>query len=200
MNKDLLSKVLIFVAGCGIGSVVTWKLVEKRYQQIAQEEIDSVKEALGYYDQGQNKPEDDLEPEDEEEEQFERETESAKEEINRICKEQGYDYNAISKGGEKEMAEKEMAEKDDKPYVISPEEFDENGYKTKTLFYYNDDVVTDDRGKVLSEESVEKLIGKESLTTFGQYESDSVFVRNDNLMTDYEILADGRNYHEMYMG
>ena len=196
MNKDLLSKLLIFVAGCGIGSVVTWKLVEKRYQQIAQEEIDSVKEALGYYDREQNKPEDDLEPEDEEEEEeSDSETESAKEEISRICHEQGYDYNAISKGGEKEMAEK-----DDKPYVISPDEFDENGYKTKTLFYYNDDVVTDDRGKVLSEESVEKLIGKESLTTFGQYESDSVFVRNDNLMTDYEILADGRNYHEMYMG
>ena len=194
MNKDLLSKVLIFVAGCGIGSVVTWKLVEKRYQQIAQEEIDSVKEALGYYDQGQNKPEDDLEPEDEEEERFEIETESAKEEINRICKEQGYDYNGISKKeGEEEMAE-------NKPYVISPEEFDENGYKTKTLFYYNDDVVTDDRGKVLSEESVEKLIGKESLTTFGQYESDSVFVRNDDLKTDYEILADERNYHEMFMG
>ena len=195
MNKDLLSKVLIFVAGCGIGSVVTWKLVEKRYQQIAQEEIDSVKEALGYYDQGQNKPEDDLEAEDEEEEQFERENESAREEISRICHEQGYDYNAISKGGEKEMAEK-----DDKLYVISPDEFGEIDYKTKTLFYYNDDVVTDDRGKVLSEESVEKLIGKESLTTFGQYESDSVFVRNDNLMTDYEILADERNYHEMYMG
>lgn len=91
-----------------------------------------------------------------------------------------------------------MAE--NKPYVISPEEFDENGYKTKTLFYYNDDVVTDDRGKVLSENSIEKLIGKESLTTFGQYESDSVFVRNDDLKTDYEILADERNYHEMFMG
>ena len=194
MNKDLLSKVLIFVAGCGIGSVVTGKLVEKKYQQIAQEEIDSVKEALGYV----NEPMKEDEPEDaeaDEEDEFDRENESAKEEINRICKEQGYDYNAISKGGEKEMAEK-----DDKPYVISPEEFDENGYKTKTLFYYNDDVVTDDRGKVLSEESVEKLIGKESLSTFGQYESDSVFVRNDNLMTDYEILADERNYHEMYMG
>lgn len=194
MNKDLLSKVLIFVAGCGIGSVVTWKLVEKRYQQIAQEEIDSVKKALGYVNERmkEDEPED---AEADEEDEFNRENESAKEEINRICKEQGYDYNAISKGGEKEMAEK-----DDKPYVISPEEFDENGYKTKTLFYYNDDVVTDDRGKVLSEESVEKLIGKESLTTFGQYESDSVFVRNDNLMTDYEILADERNYHEMYMG
>ena len=195
MNKDLLSKVLLFISGACVGSVVTWKLVEKKYQQIAQEEIDSVKEALGYYNQEGSKSDEDQEyVEDDEEERFDRDAESAKEELAHICREQGYDYNGISKKeGEDEMAE-------NRPYVISPEEFDENGYKTKTLFYYNDDVVTDDRGKVLSEKSIEKLIGKESLTTFGQYESDSVFVRNDDLKTDYEILADERNYHEMFMG
>ena len=195
MNKDLLSKVLLFVSGACVGSVVTWKLVEKKYQQIAQEEIDSVKEALGYYNQEGSKSDEDQEyVEDDEEERSDHDAGSAKEELAHICKEQGYDYNGISKKeGEEEMAE-------NRPYVISPEEFDENGYKTKTLFYYNDDVVTDDRGKVLSEKSIEKLIGKESLTTFGQYESDSVFVRNDDLKTDYEILADERNYHEMFMG
>lgn len=194
MNKDLLSKVLIFMAGCGIGSIVTWKAIEKRYQQIAQEEIDSVKEALGYFDLGEKEDKPEPEDEDNEDDRFDRDAESAKEELAHICREQGYDYNGISKKeGEEEMAE-------NRPYVISPEEFDENGYKTKTLFYYNDDVVTDDRGKVLSESSIEKLIGKDSLTTFGQYESDSVFVRNDDLKTDYEILADERNYHEMFMG
>ena len=197
MQKDLLSKVLIFVVGCGIGSMVTWKLIDKKYAQIAQEEIDSVKESLGYFDRGKTGVEPDPkdeEDEDNEDDRFDRDTESAKEELAHICKEQGYDYNGIStKEGEEEMAE-------NKPYVIAPSEFDENGYKTKTLFYYNDDVVTDDRGKVLSENSIEKLIGKESLTTFGQYESDSVFVRNDDLKTDYEILADERNYHEMFMG
>lgn len=195
MNKDLLRKVLIFMAGCGIGSIVTWKVIDKKYAQIAQDEIDSVKEALGFVNEPMKEDEpEDKDDEDDEDNRFDRDTESAKEELANICKEQGYDYNGISKKeGEEEMAE-------NKPYVISPEEFDENGYKTKTLFYYNDDTVTDDRGKVLSEKSIEKLIGKESLTTFGQYESDSVFVRNDDLKTDYEILADERNYHEMFMG
>ena len=41
MNRDLLSKIMIFVAGAGIGSVVTYKLVKKQYDQIIQEEIDS---------------------------------------------------------------------------------------------------------------------------------------------------------------
>lgn len=194
MNKDLLSKVLIFMAGCGIGSIVTWKLIDKKYAQIAQEEIDSVKEALGFVNEPMKEDEPkDEDDEDDEADRFDRDTESAKEELAQICKEQGYDYNGISKKEGEEMTE-------NKPYVISPEEFDENGYKTKTLFYYNDDVVTDDRGKVLSENSIERLIGKDSLTTFGQYESDSVFVRNDDLKTDYEILADDRNYHEMFMG
>ena len=91
----------------------------------------------------------------------------------------------------------------DEDYIYGLEDVDfslklhENGYKTKTLFYYNDHVVTDDRGKVLSENSIEKLIGKESLTTFGQYESDSVFVRNDELETDYEILRDTRNFSDV---
>ena len=46
MNKNLLNNVLIFAAGVGIGSVVTWKIVKTKYDQIIQEEIDSVKEAF----------------------------------------------------------------------------------------------------------------------------------------------------------
>ena len=34
----------MFVFGVAIGSVVTWQYVKKKYEQIAQEEIDSVKE------------------------------------------------------------------------------------------------------------------------------------------------------------
>ena len=43
----------------------------------------------------------------------------------------------------------------------------------------------------------EESVGKESLTHFGEYEDDSVFVRNDNLKADYEILADKRTYAEL---
>ena len=44
MNRDTLCKFFLFTAGAAIGSVVTWKLVKTKYEQIAQEEIDSVKE------------------------------------------------------------------------------------------------------------------------------------------------------------
>ena len=39
-----LCNVLMFAAGIAIGSVVTWKMVKTKYEQIAQEEINSVKE------------------------------------------------------------------------------------------------------------------------------------------------------------
>ena len=43
MNSKLLS-FLSFIVGASAGSLITWKLVAKKYKQIAQEEIDSVKE------------------------------------------------------------------------------------------------------------------------------------------------------------
>ena len=44
MNKDLLIKGMIFLAGGAIGSVVTWKLVKTKYEKFANEEIDSMRE------------------------------------------------------------------------------------------------------------------------------------------------------------
>lgn len=35
---------VMFVLGAAVGSVATWQYVKKKYEQIAQEEIDSVKE------------------------------------------------------------------------------------------------------------------------------------------------------------
>lgn len=46
-------------------------------------------------------------------------------------------------------------------------------------------------------DDVEEIVGEESLTHFGEYEDDSVFVRNDRLKCDYEILLDQRNYSDV---
>lgn len=42
MNKA--AGFVMFVLGAAVGSVVTWQYTKKKYEQIAQEEIDSVKE------------------------------------------------------------------------------------------------------------------------------------------------------------
>ena len=42
----------------------------------------------------------------------------------------------------------------------------------------------------------EKIVGFESLGHFGEYDDDAVYVRNDRLKCDYEILRDPRRYEE----
>ena len=82
------------------------------------------------------------------------------------------------------------------PYVISPEEFgDIEEYDTISLTYYADQVLTDDCDEVIG--NVDDIVGIDSLDHFGEYEDDSVFVRNDRLRTDYEILQDTRNYFDI---
>ena len=37
-----MDKAIIFIIGAGIGSLITWKIVEEKYKKIADEEIESV--------------------------------------------------------------------------------------------------------------------------------------------------------------
>lgn len=81
-------------------------------------------------------------------------------------------------------------------YVISPEEFGEdNDYGTESLTYYTDGIITDTYDNVIEDPIA--LIG-DGVRHFGEYEDDSVFVRNENNKTDYEILADYKSYKETF--
>lgn len=177
MNRDLLSKIMIFVAGAGIGSAITYKLVKKQYDQIIQEEIDSVKEAFS------NKPESTDAEKHEEEEQ-----EPEKVKYRSIVGEAGYATES-----EKEEEEEEDMEK---PHIISPEEFGDSDYAVLTLTYFLDGTVLNDRNKIVT--NVEELIGEGFAKHFGDYpeDPDTVYVRNDNLGIDFEVLKDYREYSE----
>lgn len=82
------------------------------------------------------------------------------------------------------------------PYVIPPEQFgDDEEYEQISLTYYADGVLADENDEVI--EDVEDAVGIDSLNHFGEYEDDSVFVRNDARKCDYEILLDQRTYSEV---
>lgn len=178
MNRDLLSKIMIFVAGAGIGSAITYKLVKKQYDQIIQEEIDSVKEAFS------NKP-DSTDAEKSEEE----EPEPEKVKYRSIVDEAGY-------ATESEKEEEEEEEDMEKPHIISPEEFGDSDYAVLTLTYFLDGTVLNDRNKIVT--NVEELIGEGFAKHFGDYpeDPDTVYVRNDKLEIDFEVLKDYREYSE----
>lgn len=179
---DTMTKFFIFTVGAAIGSVVTWKLVKGKYERIAQEEIDSVKET--FYRRSRN---DICEEEgtDKTEEPEEGPTEEEISEYKDIIYNNGY---STAEGVETMK---------DKPYVIPPEIFgDDPDYETISLTYYADGVLTDENNCIIDPGEIEGLIGEESLDHFGEYEDDSVFVRNEERMIDYEILADPSNYDD----
>lgn len=168
MNKDLLIKGMIFLAGGAIGSVVTWKLVKTKYEQIANEEIDSMRE---YYNSKKEK-----------ETENEQETKSDEESLHDIRK----------KLEEMKYATESENEKEDEEYmggpeVIPPEETWEQDYPTITLTYYaEDDVLADEQDNILDD--IEQLVGVDFREHFGEYEDDCVFVKNPEMKVYYEIL------------
>lgn len=81
------------------------------------------------------------------------------------------------------------------PYVITPDEFYENEDNDRLSFFlFADGVLADDDFLVVHD--VDDVVGAESLTHFGEYEDDIVYVRNEKYKTDYEISRDERTYEE----
>ena len=116
MNKSILSKVFMFAVGAAVGSAVTYKMVKTKFEQIANEEIEEVRE---YYREKIKEPE-----------QEKVEEEPAKKETKSIADEERIDavtylkdkidalgYNAPFGGDE--MDAKEGLQ----PHVIPPEDF-----------------------------------------------------------------------------
>lgn len=208
MNSTLKG-VLIFVLGAAAGSLATWKLIEKKYKDIAQEEIDSVKNTFSkmkkneYPDKLEDYPDfeefddsddsDDVEEETKPEQKIDRNNKPDIVEYAKILSETGY-TNYAERQDKKEKKGVEPVE-DERPYVISPDEFGEkDGYENVTLTYYADGVLTDYFDNVIS--NIDEVVGFDSLDHFGEYEDDAVFVRNEKMETDYEILRDLRDFNE----
>lgn len=192
MNK--MFGFVIFVAGAGVGSALTWVFTKKKYSDLAQKEIDSVKEAFS------NRKEVFKEQEKDDNNDNSGESDSqADKAAKALNKKSIVDYSNFSKYEElnKKYSNNESDEKLGKecPYVISPDEFGElDDYEKVSLTYYKDGVLTDDNDDII--EDVDAVVGLASLTHFGEYEDDSVFVRNDQRMCDYEILLDIRTYSD----
>lgn len=192
-----MKNLLCFVAGAAIGSVVTWKLIEKKYKDLADEEIESVKETFKNRKTKINK--------DEVKETVEKvinKWKEPKEAINNIVTVEGYSTE-----------NEEETEEDDEsnytvdidpgvevivPYVITPEQFGEfTEYGTKTLTYYADDVLTDEIDNPITLEEMETMIGPDALDHFGEYEDDSVYIRDEMNGMDYEILKSEKVFSEI---
>ena len=196
-----ITNALLFTTGAVVGSVVTWKFVKTKYERLAQEEIESVKEAFARYSGPQDKDEaDEIQNEctdvDENGVPVEGEDEDPQDHMQRM-----YEYEAeLHRLGYVSAASQEEGRAEPvylAPYVISPDDFGEEGYDTEMLTYYADGVLEDEYWNVV--DNIEDVIGTDFEDHFGEYANETVFIRNEKLRIDYEVTQDKRTHAESQM-
>lgn len=171
-----MKQILYFSIGAAVGAVSAWFITKQYYKKRLQEDIDAIREDY--------------------------EDEYTKERVEDKVKELGY----ISDEDEKEVPinpvnaedyDENGVKRDDVnpfpyepsnvPYPINPDQYhDEMVFDKMTLSYYEDtgSLVSDEEEEV----NISDFIGRESLDHFGEYESDVLYVRNEKMGTDFEVV------------
>lgn len=203
--NNVIKGVAIFSLGVGTGYLVAYKVLKTKYEKIAQEEINSVKETFKM--KNNQKTEEKIvktekvtkdisterkeEPKDEELEESDDDEDDSED-----YDEDDFDYNKYETLANKYRHRVDPNGEYTSPYVIPPSEFgtlDDEGYEIISLMYYADGVLADDNDEVITD--VEDTVTYEAFNHFGEYEEDCVYVRNDRLKVDYEILLSQRDYY-----
>lgn len=213
MNKGIIGAVA-FVFGAAAGSLVTWKLIEKKYMDMADEEIQSVKEMYRskiVNSEVLDEKNDDMfvareAPEFTVSMELTDEGKQLVDKLNNltatyVSDDEKPDYTAYSQAKEKhnvfdDAMPEEPEVKHDEPYVIEPTEFGEfSEYEQIELTYYKDGVICENDTDMVDPYDILGDIDVEE--HFGEYENDRVFVRDDRRQVDYEILRDERTFMEV---
>ena len=204
MNNKVFGTIL-FTAGAVIGSLVTWKVIKTKYEDIAQEEIDSVKEEYTRLMVSMKKKLNDsvtYKDDNNEDDRSEKDTDNIDDSImtnyNEIIKSYRSSDDEENTQNEKEGEEKEEDNDGvsymEAPYVISPDDFGSvPGYNVEPLDYFADGILADGWGVELD---IAETIGEDAINYFGDYDDDVVYVRNEQTKLEYEVTRDPRTYAE----
>lgn len=194
----LFKGLCIFAAGALVGAAVAAKAVREKYQQEAEEEIAEMRE---YYRELKKEATKVDTAEDNTKEETKEDFRPIEElaEAEGIIKDKGYvNYTNYNDTDYNENNKEEQVDEDE-IYIIDPEEFGgENGeYDTATLTYFKDGVLADEVDEIVT---YNVIGGEENLQPFKDYpDCTAVYVRDDNIMVDYEILRDPYQYDEYKM-
>ena len=192
-----MKNLLFFVAGAAMGSVITWKLIEKKYKDLADEEIESVIETFK-----NRKPRITKDEVKETVEKVINKYKEPKEIVEDIVTSEKYSIENEEEIDEDDESNYIVNVDNDvevvTPYIITPDQFAEyNEYGTKTLTYYADNVLTDEIDNPITSEEMVTMIGPDALDHFGEYEDDSVYIRDEINEMDYEILKSEKKFSEI---
>lgn len=197
-----------FVLGAAAGAGTAWYILKDKYERLAQEEIEEVREH--YYikmkadklqEETYSKPDPVESPSDISERAKNKPdiTEYAKKLSEMDYTNYSSHYNVVD---DEDLEEEEINPilyeyaTDGDPIVIPPCEFGtEDTYSCITLTYYSDGYLTDEDKRPV--ENIEMTVGADFTDHFGEFEDDAVHVRNDRLRVYYEIIADDREYADV---
>lgn len=164
--NDGLKIVLAFSIGSAVGFIFSRSYFKTKYEKIADEEIESMRQ------------------------HFKNKMEPQKETIKVL--DDFFKEISPSVFPEKDLDENPSDVKEEHisaPYVISPEEYydSDNTNERITLDYYAEDrILADDDHAML--EDVEAAVGHGWENRFGEFVNGAVYVRNESRGCDYEIL------------
>lgn len=189
MSKELIEKILLFTTGAAIGSAVSWILVKTKYEQTISDKNEEIEFLRDRYSSKDITIRDVAET-------------AAKEGFNVDISLEEPEEPTIHEIREKvrELRYNNESDEEDEddmcgPEVIAPEESWEQDYPVISLTYYEGDgVLADDHNKIIK--NVDELVGSDFADHFGEYEDDSVFIRNRKNKVYYEILKDYGSYTE----
>ena len=187
----MYKKALIFIGGAVTGSLVSWYFTKKKYETLAENEIAKMRE--GYRkknkelaDRARVKP-------NISEVVNDRIT-IHKDDVDLSEKEE----NLIAKYAEESepTGEENISPNDDVIEFIDDSEFASmTGYEKVNLVLYEDDVLANEMSDDIV--LVEDTVGQQAIDDFKHYNPEAFYVRNNQLMTEYEITRDHRTYEEV---
>lgn len=213
MDKKIIGT-LSFIFGAVAGAIGAKLYFEKKYQTQMTKNIDEIR---AYYKKKDeyitySKPEEGVTTDVKEEQAPEKraalKAREKPEVVNyaAMAKELGYRGEEIPVVAKNPAAApKPPKEANLRPYIISYDEYGrKDGQDISSLTYYTCGTLAEDDDTVLSRLDIERIVTKEILDENFSEEIDeglghdnSIYVRNNLLHCDYEILRDSRSYFEV---
>ena len=175
-------RILYGTFGTSIGSVVTYILMKKKCEEYIHEELRLAKEHEN--ESKKSHVEKKSEPEQKKDNVVVAGTDIAKK---KATDEPPTDYVKYSKGKEERMTS-----------LITSERFanEEQDFEKITLnFYEGDGVLADNYGDIVD---IEESVGLKAVSYFELLHTDVVYIRNEKLKIDYEIVLEHEAYGDKY--
>lgn len=189
----MLKSALIFVSGVTIGGFLGYKLAEKKFAEKFEYEVNSkIDEYVRTHEKKESKAVEptrhDVKPKEKiNYHNLVNEYEPDKEDDK---KEESEDEEPV----EFEHPEDDYEDSNRDPYLIEEEDFDDEdiGYEKQSLYYYRGNyTLVDDSDNIVDVDDANTLLGPD----WPDYTASGVvYIRNEKVKTDYELVVNGGTY------